>query len=177
MEIWQHVDGSFVLHGLQRTVKKAVPRDYEVTRSLFDICRVSLSVYWRTRHPKDPAKLNTQSTTHPCVFLHWNFPNEKRWKKVIIIKSNINLLNQISQKTAPAQCWGFFCLNLPPSSNITTHFPKPYKWGFLSNVTTYSLSFFVSFLYLFYDFQIFCKLSWILLMFLIKMKGPIRLFH
>lgn len=95
-------------------------------------------LYWRIRHPKDPAKLNTKSTTHCCVFMHWNVASEKRRRKVTIIKSNINLLNQISQKTASAEFWGFFCLNLPPTSNIKTHFPKPYKWGFLSNVTTYS---------------------------------------
>jgi len=45
MEIWQQVDGSFALHGLQRTCQKAVPRDYDVTRSLFNIYKVLLSVY------------------------------------------------------------------------------------------------------------------------------------
>jgi len=31
---------------------------------------------------KGPAKLNIRCTIHSCVFLYWNFANEKRRKKV-----------------------------------------------------------------------------------------------
>jgi len=43
MEIWQQVNGSFTLRGLERTCQKTVPRDYDVTLSLVDIYEVLLS--------------------------------------------------------------------------------------------------------------------------------------
>ena len=66
-EIWQQVDGSSALHGLQRTCQKAVVRDYDVTRSLFDIYRMLLSIYCRIRRPKIPPIKCTKHYTALCL--------------------------------------------------------------------------------------------------------------